>query len=275
MWPFDRAQQSEVLRVGRNTAERWSLSREGLSLVNAEPINEGGGDLAQMIGALYRESNLNPRRKITVVVESAWMPLMLVDTGEVFWRTLEVQELVRHRLQLQYADYRMPGFAAELRLDYRGGDKFALGYALPKAIKESLFCAAKEHGLTWAAIVPAFDWGLQRLQPDRHWTARTGWWIWPEQDRMLVSKIVNNKIVALNAGATIIADHVDLRRLIEVESARNGILSKMETVGVAVWGGVPDRVQNASQLQYFSVDRPTSRVRQRPNSAHRDLKVLA
>ena len=128
MWPFDRigrGPDNEVLRIGRIAAERWARSSAGLTVTASAALPTGRSlkpsDLAPAIAELYRDK---PSAGISLVLESAWLPIMLVDTGTSVLSTRQIQMLVRHRLG-PHVQLRAPSGQRSYDVD-RVGDLFGL-----------------------------------------------------------------------------------------------------------------------------------------------------
>lgn len=253
MWPLDRAPAKEYLRIGRHSVERWVGSSPALSLAGscALPTAERNvGDLIASIPSLYENK---PQGGITVLLESAWLPLLLADVGSALWTTAQVEPLVRHRLNLLYGEQGKPMPAWELRVDYRAGERFALGYGLPVRQKQALAEAGGAMDLQWSAFLPSFAWGLQHLQPARRWPGRCGWWVWPEQDRLLLARIVSNRVVALNAGAAFSEDPAQIARMIDVESMRSGTVAPTGPISAATWTSPRSPAVQVSRLNWVAI----------------------
>lgn len=271
MWPLERNVVHECVRIGRHAVERWTGSRAALALAASQPLPAMAAprpqDLLAALQGLYAQ---RPAVKATLVLESAWLPLMLVDTG-VALAAAEVQALVRHRLGLLYAEGGEPVASWDLRVEHSAGDRFALGYGLPSSLKQSLLEAAQGIGLEWGALVPAFAWGRERLRPTRAWARRSGWWVWPEQDRSLLARLVGDRVTALNAGAPPVDDkHGAIEGLIDAECMRQGIDSTAEPIGVATWSAVPTGARAEGRLQRFDLAGNPHR-----NAAESDVRPLA
>ena len=273
MWPLERNAVHECVRVGRHAVERWAGSRAALALVGHQALPAAAApqptDLVTALLGLYVDK---PSVKVTLVLESAWLPLMLADTG-VALETTEVEALLRHRLGMQYADDGDPVSGWDLRVEHRVGDRFALGYGLPSGLKRSLVEAAHGIGLEWAALLPAFAWGRDRLRPTRGWAGRSGWWVWPEQDRTLLGRLVDDRVVALNAGAAISDGLGVVEGLVDAERARQGMASSTDAIGIATWGVPPPGARDDGRATYFDIaGQPPSKV---PGPAARSLLAKA
>ena len=240
MWPFDRigrGPDNEVLRIGRIAAERWARSSAGLTVTASAALPTGRSlkpsDLAPAIAELYRDK---PSAGISLVLESAWLPIMLVDTGTSVLSTRQIQMLVRHRLGLLYGASDDPVSGWDVRVEHRAGDRHALGYGLSGRLKDVLLATAQSVGIEWRAMTPAFDWGRQQLRPDARLRQQPGWWVWTEQDRLLVARMASGRVVGLNPGAQsadaqdAVLDHV------RTEQVRLGLEPNTDPVLVGHWG---------------------------------------
>ena len=251
MWPFDAAPAHEVLRIGPLAVERWAGSSAGLSLVNRDVLPATAWHqpdvLVDAVRSLYRNQK---GAKVTLVLESGWLPLLLADAGTGIWNQAQIEALLRHRLSLLYDDAVHSVSSWDLRVAYRPGERFALGYGLSPPVRQALMAGGESAGLQWAAMVPALDWGWQRLRPSRHWPHGNGWWLWPEQDRMLVAWFSRGQMAGLNAGASLAAEPLAIEALVDVESLRLGVEAQTAPIDAAAWAEPPQTSGAAGRLTW-------------------------
>jgi len=233
VWPLSRPATGECLRIGRSAVQRWAGQGAGLELVATLPLPANAVNepecLGQALGELYADK---PQGKVSLVLESAWLPLLLADTGGSLLSAAEAEALVRHRLSAYHAGPDDDLSAWDVRVDYRAGDRFALGYGLAPGVKQILLDAAERAGLQLNALTPAFVWGWQRLRPP----VKTGWWVWPEQDRMLLGRVEAGRLVALNPAAALADTSAAIGRFVHAEAARWGMpAASVEGICAASW----------------------------------------
>jgi hypothetical protein len=190
---------------------------------------------------------------ITLLVESAWMPVTLVDTGPVLLRSTQIEALVRHRFGLHHSGALDPVADWDLRITHRAGDRNAVAYAVAPIVKRTLVDAAKELGLKIDAMLPASAWGWDRLLRGKVCPPPRGWWIWPEQDRTLVARIAADQIVALNAGASRFVDPSSALNLVRVEAVRLGIEAMDEPIMMATWDDFGDERAKVERVTSMSI----------------------
>lgn len=257
MWPFDRLSVREYLRIGPHTVERWSGPVSALALVDRQTLpstaKPEANDLLPAIRALYPQK---PQTAITVLFESAWLPVLLLEAGPALWNSAQVRTLLLHRLQMLYGDRLAVDAGWELRLDYRAGERFALGYGLSLSLKQSLLEVGEVVDLQWAELLPAFAWGLQLLHPARRWPERSGWWVWSEQDRLLIARINANRIVALHTGAAFSEDSAQILHMVAVEGLRAGISVPGDPINAATWSPTLAPLHPTSPLHWLPVVGP-------------------
>ncbi|HEV8314860.1 MAG TPA: hypothetical protein VGQ23_17495, partial [Burkholderiaceae bacterium] len=181
--------------------------------------------LSAALRALLGECLEEPARRADVVIESAWLPLMLLEVGAALLSVGKVQALLRHRLGELYG----PVDGWDLDLDYRPGDLWALGYGLAPSVKQAIAEAAADAGMKLASMQPAFQWASRRLE------RADGWWIWREQDRSLVSRIERGHVIALNAAAPLARDEAHGAQLAAIEARRHGVVEQDVEVVAAGW----------------------------------------
>ena len=237
MWPFERAADPEVLRIGRMAAERWARSSTGLTLIASVALPTGRSlkpsDLAPAIAEIYRD---NPSGSVSLVLESAWLPVMLVDAGTSVLSTRQIHMLVRHRLGLLYGGSDDPVSGWDVRVEHRAGDRHAVAYGLSARLKDALLATAQSVGIEWRAMTPAFDWGRQQLRPEKPLRQQRGWWVWTEQDRLLVARMASGRVVGLNPGASSVDAEDAVLDHVRTEQVRLGLEPNSDPVLVGHWG---------------------------------------
>jgi hypothetical protein len=238
VWPLDRSTSNEYLRIGRHALERWTDVGGALSLVANHQLEPEAIEHPPSLGAAIR--TLCPDasgKRITLLLESAWLPVMLIDTGPALLSAAQLDALVRHRFGLHHGDTRDPVSAWELRVEHRAGHRHALAYGVSTRVKQALMDAGEATGLEWGAMLPAFSWGRQRLLVTQRWARTNGWRVWQEQDRMLVARFARNELVGFNAGAARVDDEAGVLRLIDAEEVRFGVAPNADAITVAIWDG--------------------------------------
>lgn len=226
MWPFEPSRQ-ETLRIGRFAAERWRGAPGRLEHVASHalpPTPPGsarggrGSAFGEALGALYADK---PATSITVLLESACMPVMAVEAGASLWRPEQMLALARHRFAALHGE---PGAVAadcDVRLDYRAGDPTALAFCLPPSLRAALLEAGVAAGLRVRRVLPAFAWGLASIGPvARH----QGWLAWQEQDRMLLAQVRKARVSSLDAAAAPAIESTALLQRVASACVRRGVL---------------------------------------------------
>lgn len=229
MWPLER--RRDVVRVGRGRVERWQPATDGLVLCDQRVIAAHDGPNPEVLRAALQDLlGANIAGSADIVLESAWLPLMLLNVGTAPWSTAKLQALLRHRLGELYGKASVDAW--NLLLDYRPGDAKALGYGLAPGIKQAVVDAASATGQKLASVQPAFQWAARRLKPQRR---TEGWWLWLEQDRALLARVRQGRVVALNAAAPLPRDEADSARLANIEARRLGHAHQVTTAVTAGW----------------------------------------
>ncbi len=240
MWPLDR--RRGVLRVGRGRIELWQQAPDGFTLAEEQAL-EGMNSPdpvvleAALLQMFHRRADANAARAsghLDVVLESAWLPVMQFDLGDVLWSRDRIAALLRHRFGLLYGERDVQAW--DLRLDHRAGDASGTAYGLAPAVKRVIEGAAKAGGLRLASLQPALAWGWHQLRRRRQ-ALRSGWWLWLEQDRSLIGRFERGLLRSLNAGASSVSDEAETLRLLQRETVRQGV-SELPVQGLV--GGWPD-----------------------------------
>lgn len=234
MWRLRRSSSREVLRLGRLAAERWTDGPGGLSRVASKPLAsvDALAQLPAVAEALFTSADSTP---VSVVLESAWVPVMLVETGAAIWRQAEVEALLRHRLALLHDDPTDPVGEWDVRVDHRAGEPLAVGYGFSPRLKEALREAARASGREWAALMPGWAWGWQRTRPQRQWRGSEGHWAWQEQDRTLLGSFKHGRLVAFNAACEPCDSDEALAQMLAIHKVRSGLQASSWPVVSSSW----------------------------------------
>ncbi|MDQ6684315.1 MAG: hypothetical protein M3Z16_04240 [Pseudomonadota bacterium] len=172
---------------------RIELARRG-SLFDVEPLIE---PLFDLVGEIKG-------RNATIVLESAFAPVLLADTGGALWNRSQLDALLRHRLEIGFGGPDAAIGTWGLRTDYRFGDRFALASALPPAVTAVLRRVEEAAGIRSAAWLPSLTWGIDRFAPWRRWPDRKGIWAWCEQDRFVVARLEGRMVTALHPASDLV-----------------------------------------------------------------------
>jgi hypothetical protein len=237
VWPLER--RRGVLRLGRAQAEFWVPTAAGLVLSGRLPL------AAEPEAAAALEGELRPwlqavaespsrRNSIDIVVESAWLPVMMVSMGDALWSQARIEALLRHRFTELYAQPGAPADGWQLMLDYRPGEAQALGFGLAPLVRQAVLGAVAEAGWRAASLQPALAWGRQRLRRLGR-GPRSGWFTWIEQDRALVCRLERGRMTAMNAAAAVPSDEAECARLVACEAIRLGVPEAGSAMLMASW----------------------------------------
>lgn len=194
MWPLDRFNRVDVVRVGAHAVELWRGGAVTLERVAHELLPRRGSlyDAGALVEPLRAIAGRVTGSRAIAVLESAYAPVLLADTGGVLTRTAQIDALFRHRFGLAYGSPGNDSASWRLRWAHRYGDRYALGYGLGSEAEAAL----RESGLAFTAWVPALAWGLERFARRRR-ALRCPWWVWTEQDRSLAVHVKRGRIDVL------------------------------------------------------------------------------
>lgn len=238
-----------VLRLGRHTLDLWRDAPGGLQRIASQPAPvepaawltgiEPKPDPLQTALITLLQTCPEPAR-LDVIVESAWMPVSLLATGSKLWSAQQIQTLARHRLTTVYGPA-VQGWTVQS--SYLTGDAQALVFGLPDALRRLLDHVAtaphtKLHPrLAVRSIQPAVAWGWDRwLVQSRHPSpSKNFWWVWPEQDRNLITWFALGTVSGLNPGASSAASTAAVSAQIAFESARLGVMGHDAPILAATW----------------------------------------
>jgi hypothetical protein len=221
--------EQHVVRVGRNSVERWVRAGRGLTQQASTPVDGATG-----LGAAVSAVLAGVRGNVVAVLESTWLPVMLVPTGGTMWRRQALDGLLRHRFALLHDSKDDPVSAWQLLSDHRPGAPSLLGFGLSPAVRQAVLGGVQAAGLRITSLQPALAWAWLRLKGAS--TLRgSGWWVWLEQDRALIVRVESGVVTALNAGAALPDDLAGWRRLVDVEASRCGLVQPDGTGIAAGW----------------------------------------
>ncbi len=240
-----------LLRVGRAQVELWQGVPGALVLVArqdlGEPLRElHAGMLSEALTALWPQASGLPARGpvVTVIVESAWMPVVLLATGPRLWRSVEVMALAQHR----FVEVHGPQAASwSVRVDHRPGEAHGLAFGIAPDVLAALQAASEARELVLAAVQPALVWGFNatRTLADTH---EAGWWLWPEQDRHLLARVDRGSIQGLHPAlpATLaLTGRGGIAEAVEVERQRLG--EQDEGLGLVAATWTANRARDTAQ----------------------------
>jgi hypothetical protein len=174
-----------------------------------------------------------------VVLESTWLPVMLVQTGGVLVSEAQAVALLRHRLTQLYDSPSDPVALWDVRVSFNPGDALALGYGLSPQVSSALSQAATRLGFKFTRLTPAWAWGWQRAQADGCFAADALWWGWQEQDRLLLGLVegkgTSAELKSLHPGLVWNAEPQHLARTVQAEAHRLGLVHVPEDVSIGTW----------------------------------------
>jgi len=220
VWPLDRTRPKTLLRIGRVAIERWQAQGTSFALASSHAFHAELPPAAEHLAAGLKALLADDRpAQAALVLESAWLPLLLADTGGLLWSAAQADTLVRHRFSQSHDDPAEPVARWELRMDFRPGERFLLAHGLAPSVKAALTQSAQDLGLAWTALWPAFEWGWHRL--GRH-AARDGWWAWMEQDRCVMASRAGGRWDGLHPALPLPDDAAAVAHLVEAEALRLG-----------------------------------------------------
>ena len=256
MWPVEKS-SPEFVRIGRHTVERWKGQRGELLLVERCHVERSSPwDSAALSEALQRVVRDAGQARISVLIESAWLPVAAVSVGPV-WRKKEVTALLLHRFASLYrsADAKVQDW--EIQTGFRVGDNQALGFGLHPLIKQVMDQVALGRGRKWHAVLPALAWGLAGCSATRRWAREPAWIFWPEQDRQLIARVQSGRLHGFNPCSELSRNPAQLARLIAIERVRLGIADDSAGIEVATWDAaqsleVPDLKLSWHRLASFN-----------------------
>jgi hypothetical protein len=213
--------------VGRGRIELWHPTPHGFSLREQQALEGMHSPDPTVLEAALRQvfhqgaetGAARASGQVDVVLESAWLPVMHFDLGDVLWSGDRIEALLRHRFGQLYGEHDVQTW--ELRLNHRAGDASGTAYGLAPAVKKVIESAAKAEGARLASLQPALAWGWDHLRRRRK-ALRSGWWIWLEEDRSLIGRFEWGLLRCLNAGAPLPTDQTDALRLVQIETVREG-----------------------------------------------------
>lgn len=247
MWPLEP--QRHLVLVGRQRAELMVPTPAGFSLLRHESFEPDTAPdpqaLQTVLGRLFGSGDLRNGRGlmapgVDVLLETAWLPAVLLNVGAAVLSAPKIQNLLRHRLRQIQGDAGQRNGEWTLLTDYRAGDALTLGYGLPSQTREAVVQTASAAGVKLASLQPAIAWGRRHLRREFN-DARAHWWVWSEQDRSLIARTEAGQVQTFNAGGAVVLDAAQCERMLAVESLRQGLLDEPIRATVVQWEqpGIP------------------------------------
>jgi hypothetical protein len=247
VWPFDR--RRDVLRIGRERAELWRWSAQGLVRTAGQALSGAPFDAALLGVAIESLLRREPRLpSIDVVVESAWLPALAIEPGPALLSRHAVEALLLHRVNDVYGA--PPSGVWQLQLEHRAGESAGLGFALASTVRSAIVDAAAAAGRRPSSIQPAFNWARSRLKRE---LPPDAWLLWHEQDRCVVARLERHRVRAMNAAAARVSAAEQVQRCVDIEGLRQGNAAAPAPVFVAGWEEAPRR---AAGVTWLSVAAP-------------------
>jgi hypothetical protein len=225
VWPFEK--RRDVLRIGKLAVELWA--REAVGLVKQRGVALGEGVELRVAVAEALAGGQPSGVPLDVVVESAWLPVVLLEAGPNLLRREQVEGLLGHRLARVHDDRTDAVSGWTLQIDHRAGDAYGLGFGLSPAVKAAIEAGAQAAGRRVASVQPALQWARQTTRP------REGWWVWLEQDRAVLAWLERGRVVALHPAADLPRDVAAVARLVRIESVRSGVSAAQAPVVLSGW----------------------------------------
>jgi hypothetical protein len=251
VWPLNAKSHRECLRIGASAVERWHDSAQGLVRIDNHALPGSALDqpecLADAIASLYPTP---AKHRVSVVLESYWLPLMLADTGDALWPQEQVHHWLRHKFTLLYGQSEDTLQSWNIRADFLPGKRYAVGYGLPPHVQHHVLQGALKAGVVLRDLNPAWVWGWQRFRSQISTRAQALWWLWPEQDRQLVARLVAGRPVALNTAVPLGQTPPEIDAIVATETVRWGVQAQPCPVHVAVWTDAAQHPASTEQLRW-------------------------
>lgn len=262
MWRLER-KSKHCVRVGRLAVEHWAAVDGGMALETSVGLPaDATGNPEQLVSALVELFRVRPIGRVALLLESAWLPLMLVDTGTSLLSASQIEKLIRHQMGLVYGDDPEPVAAWTVRTLHRAGDRFAIGHGMSPRVGQAAVDAATQIGVVWDALLPASAWGWQQTCPFRRWSTPNGWWVWQEQDRSLLVRVESKRWVGLHAGAVPGDDGALIGRAIRAERARLGATDSCDPITVEQWQSEAPAPRTDERIDWQAICAPAQRLPQ-------------
>lgn len=243
-----------VARLGPKGWECWS-QRSLQPLKASDGPVDTAEDLPNSIDQLTQSvQQTGGSRSVSLVLESALAPAMLVDTGLSLLSEPMVHAYARNRLQAVYGGNGTEVSRWDVRVDWKAGERHGLAFGLDGRLLDQTRAALAKQGARLSAAVPSFAWGLARLRPWTRWPHGTGWWIWQEQDRQLVARLAAGRVIALHPALPLVSDLESIHAQLRVESRRWGIQEESAPIAVGAWSATHlSRIRDAADIQLMTV----------------------
>jgi len=219
VWPLERISNSGVLRVCRDAIELWASTHGGLALQRREALATAMAvpALEDAVARLYVVPG--GVRRVDVVLESCWLPVMALRPSLRQRNTAALESLLRERLAPLYDSVADPVGRWALQVDGLPGEALALGYGLPARVRDGITHALHNAKVRALSLQPALA-RARAHESQRPAHRHSGWWLWQESDRALVMGLERGRCTSLHPASPPLQDGVDVSASAAAEAAR-------------------------------------------------------
>lgn len=181
---------------------------------------------------------------ITVLCDSRWAPLSMLQTGSRPLQQTQLQALVQHRFSEIYGARTVDWHYS---IEYRAGDAQALAFALPNGLRTAIrqLTTPSDSKAHEVIIAPTFGWIWNTVW--RKNAARNAWLIANEQDRSIVMRLKGGRCIALQPSGPHLTRTEEAMAAVQTEAKRFGIIDQIDNVsGFSFEPLLPDSVASTA-----------------------------
>jgi hypothetical protein len=243
-----------LLHLGRHRLVWWWPEEGGWRLLGQDDLAEGAA-VAHVAELVARQFAAHPSARITLLLDSYWMPNMLLP-------------LAGHALSRAAVESWAQGRLADLYGGVQGGHLVQTRYVKGESHAWVAGCArplldALRSGLAGAPhqILPSLGWAWGQAMRHPNLPKAGVWLVWAEQDRSLWAQLRQGRMVALNPAGAKVASVNDLAAGAGVAAARAGsVLANEPIVGLSLAPGVTQNLlaANGATIRWCPLGRAIS-----------------
>jgi hypothetical protein len=235
----DLVQPRHVLvRLGQRQFQAWLTQGRvpRLSLLASAPSEHiGASDHTQVTETLATLRPALPAgARVTVLADSKWMPLSLLNTGAAPLSMDQVQALARHRFSELFGE---PARTWQLRCDYLSGQRHTLAFACPPELLHAIqqgITDASTPSVKLSGLQPTLEWAWNHVWR-LHASRQDNWLLLAEHDRSVLAHVAKGAIRGLHAAAPVYDSPAQIASGLPVQALHCGIATEHVCVlGVSI-----------------------------------------
>jgi hypothetical protein len=229
-----------VLRLGQAQFQLWRVSGRRLILQDSRSAEQIAYNQYQTIASelsLLTQA-LPAGAGVTLLADSKWMPLSLLNTGQAPLTHTQVQTLAMHQFAQTYGEEAQQW---RIQTSYVSGDEQTLAFACAELLLSSVKQALDIESLGASrraqllSAQPTFAWAWNHVRS--HEVRKSDeWLVLAEHDRSVMARIARGRVFAFHAAGPILRTPAQLAAALQVQALRCGLTDegRQNALGVSL-----------------------------------------